>query len=373
MPRFDRYVLAQLVTMFGFFSLILVMVYWINTAVRLFDQLVADGQNFATFLELSVLSLPNVIRLAMPLSAFAAAVYVTNRMASESELIVVQATGYSPWQLARPFALFGLFVALLMSVLMHLLVPLSTGQMNDRQSEIAQNVTARFLTEGQFLEPAPGVTVYIREITPAGELQNVFLSDTRDPEVEITYTAAQAYLVRAEGQTQLVMIDGLAQTLRTADNRLFTTSFADFAYDIGALIAPGARDGRSLRELSTPALLSATPALQDETGASRARMIAEAHDRVAEALLGTVGALLGFAALVAGGFSRFGLWRQIGLAIGLIIVVKALETVGLNIARADPANWPAVYLSSVVGLMFSLALLALAGRTRRVRLREAAA
>ena len=43
MPRFDRYMLAQLMTMFGFFGLVLVMVYWINQAVRLFDQLSHDS------------------------------------------------------------------------------------------------------------------------------------------------------------------------------------------------------------------------------------------------------------------------------------------------------------------------------------------
>jgi len=101
--RFDRYMLSQLVVMFGFFSLVLVLVYWINRAVVLFDRLIADGQSASVFLEFTALSLPGVIRIALPLSAFAAAVYVTNRMTTESELVVVQATGYSP--LCKPPAI----------------------------------------------------------------------------------------------------------------------------------------------------------------------------------------------------------------------------------------------------------------------------
>ena len=69
LARFDRYLLAQLMVMFGFFSLVLVMVYWINRAVVLFDQLIADGQSAAVFLEFTALSLPSVIRLALPLAA----------------------------------------------------------------------------------------------------------------------------------------------------------------------------------------------------------------------------------------------------------------------------------------------------------------
>ena len=41
MARFDRYLLSQLMVVFGFFSLVLVMVYWINRAVVLFDRLIA--------------------------------------------------------------------------------------------------------------------------------------------------------------------------------------------------------------------------------------------------------------------------------------------------------------------------------------------
>lgn len=348
--------------MFGFFGLVLVLIYWINSAVRLFDQLIADGQSFAVFLEFTALSLPGVIRLALPLASFAAGVYVTNRMSQESELVVVQATGFSPWRLARPVLAFGIMVAVLMSVLMHLLVPLSTAQLNDRRAEVAQNVTARILTEGQFMEPAAGVTVYIREITPAGELQGVFLSDLRDPAAEVTYTAETAYLVRSDGEARLVMINGLAQTLQTETGRLFTTSFEDFAYDVGALIAAPPDAGRRSRELMTWELLAPTPALEAETGRSAAQLIAEGHDRFGQSLLGTVGALLGFAALLVGGFSRFGVWRQIVGAIFLIIVIKALETTGLNIARSNPALWFASYLSIITGFVMVACLLFVSSR-----------
>ncbi len=72
MARFDRYMLSQLMVLFGFFSLVLVLVYWINRAVVLFDQLIADGQSATVFLEFTALTLPSVMRLALPLAAFAA-------------------------------------------------------------------------------------------------------------------------------------------------------------------------------------------------------------------------------------------------------------------------------------------------------------
>ncbi|MBB5721965.1 lipopolysaccharide export system permease protein [Loktanella ponticola] len=357
MARFDRYMLSQLVVMFGFFSLVLVLVYWINRAVVLFDSLIADGQSAAVFLEFTALSLPSVIRIALPLAAFAAAVYVTNRMSTESELVVVQATGFSPYRLARPVLYFGVIVFALMTLLMHILVPLASARLDARTAEIAQNITSRFLTPGEFLEPTDGLTFYIGDVTPAGELKDVFLADLRNIDRQVTYTAASAYLVRSDESTQLVMVDGMAQILEPDGQRLSTTSFKDFAYDIGGFITVTTREGRRDAEVPTLELLRATDALVAETGKTRAELIARAHDRISQSILGSVAALLGFAALIVGGFSRFGVWRQIVIAIFLIIVIKAVETAGLNAARDDPSLWFAAYGASAVGLLFVAALL----------------
>lgn len=354
--------LSQLLTLFGFFSLILVLIYWINRAVRLFDRLIADGQSAWVFLELTSLSLPGLIRIVLPLSAFVAAVYVTNRMSSESELTVVQATGYSPFRLARPVIYFGLVVAVMMSVLTHFLVPLSSERLALRSNEIAQNMTARLLTPGEFLTPSDGVTFYIREITQSGEMLDIFISEATNPARRVTYTASRAYLIRTDNGPQLVMINGLAQTLTLETNRLTTTGFDDFAYDVGALINDTGVPGRSASGLGTWELLNPTDEIMSEIGQSRAQMIVRGHDRFGQAFLGFVAGLLGFSALVAGGFSRFGLWRNIMLAVGLVIVLKILESTGTNIARNNAALWPFVYLAGFGGIAISTVLLWIASR-----------
>ncbi len=372
MGRIDRYLLSQLMAVFGLASLVLVSVYWINRAVVLFDQLIADGQSAWVFLELTALALPSIIKLVLPLAAFAATLYALARLSGDSELTVVQATGASPWRLARPVAAFGLVVAVLVSVLSHVLVPASLGRLNERQAEIAETATARLLRAGEFISPRSGLTLYIREVTPEGEIRGLLLSDTRSPERGVTYTAASAYLVRAEAGPQLVMVDGTIQRLEQQGGRLLTTTFADLAYDLGPLM-PVAGDGsRSSREVSTGELLRPTPALLEETGKKEAQLLAEGHERIEEALIGLVAALLGLGALLQGQFSRFGVWRQVIVAVVLVILVKGVESVTSQAARADPSRWPLVYLPIVLGLGTAAGLLALAARPRRVP-REAAA
>lgn len=357
MGRFDRYLLSQLMVLFGFFALVLILVYWVNRAVSLFDQLVADGQTMGIFLTLSLLTLPGLIAIVLPLAAFAASLYVTNRMTAESELIVLQATGSSAFRLGRPVVIFGVIVAGLMSVLTHYLVPAAASEMNRRQAEIAQNATARFLQEGQFLSPTSGITLYIRDITQAGELRDIFLSDTRARDESVIYTASSAYVVRTITGPQLVMIDGMAQALQRQSQRLITTSFNDLAYDIGTLVNLPDTTRRSSRELSTLELLSPTPDLIEETRRTAGQLVAEGHNRFAQAILGFVGPLIGFATLLIGGFSRFGVWRQVLAAIALVIVVKMIETVTTNAVRVNPANWPLTYLAGLTGVVMALVLM----------------
>ena len=362
MQKFDRYLLAQLTVLFGFFSLVLISVYWVNRAVVLFDQLIGDGQSALVFLEFTALALPNVIRLVLPVSAFAATVYAVNRLTSESELVVVQAMGFSGYRLARPVVVFGLMVAMLVMVLNHFLVPASRAELSKRRVEIAQNITARLLTEGQFLHPAEGVTFYIRDISADGELRNVFLSDGRSASQTTTYTAERALLVPGEDGPKLVMFDGLAQTLRSNGDRLFTTSFSDSVYDIAGLIDAGAARAPKIEALPTPALLFPTEALIEATGESRASFLYEGHARIAQPFLAVAGALIGFAALMLGSFSRFGAWRQVLLAVTLLIVLQFLDNAAADIARRDPGAWPVVYIPALAGIAMAWAMLWVSAR-----------
>lgn len=370
--RFDRYMLSQLMALFGFFSLILVLVYWVNRAVLLFDRLIGNGQTALVFFEFTALTLPNVIRMVLPVSAFAASVYVANRLSNESELVVVQSAGMSSFRLARGALAFGVIVALSMAVLVHVLVPASRTVMAERQAEMTTNVSARFLTEGKFLHPAEGVTLFIRHITPSGELQGLFLSDARAKDSRTTYTAQRALLVKTNGHPKLLMFDGMVQRLDLQDRRLSTTTFKDFTYDISGLISGARSPTVSLHALSTWALLHPTPTRIKTTGEPASAFLYEANSRIAEPLNGLAAALLGFAAMLIGGFSRFGAWRHILFAIALLIVMQLLINAAANLAEKDTSLWILAYAAPAYGLLASGTLLWWSQRSRR-RPREAGA
>ncbi len=367
MSRFDKYLLSHLLQLFGFFALVLVAVYWVNRAVGLFDQLIGDGQSALVFLEFSILTLPNAIRLVLPVAAFAATVYVINRLMLESELVVMQATGFSAFRLARPVLYFGLTVMIMQLVLTNILVPASQRMLSVRSAEISQNVTARFLKAGQFMHPSAGVTLYIREISATGELLDLFLSDERSAGERAIHSARKAFLVRGEAAPKLVMVDGSTQTLSRADGRIAVTRFSNFTLDLAGLVSVGGSGQIALNALPTRLLLSASPEAMTATGASEAQLREEGHSRLAAPLMSVAAPLIGFAALMLGSFSRFGLWRQMALAVGLLIAMQLVWTWAGGAALTSAAAWPAVYLAPVLGVLAAVGLLWQAQRPRRRR------
>jgi lipopolysaccharide export system permease protein len=227
-------------------------------------------------------------------------------------------------------------------------------------------VTAKFLNDGQFMHPAAGITLYIREITSNGELRDMFLADNRAKTNRVTYTAARALLVRGDTGPKLIMFDGMAQTVTKDAARLSVTRFADFTYDLGALISVGDNTGRTVEELSTADLLRADPAVITETGESRAAFLYEAHSRFATPFLATAASLIGFASLLLGGFSRFGLWRQIIFAVVMLIAVQTLNTLAASAGLRSDARWWLAYVAPIFGLALGVFLLWYSQRPRHV-------
>ncbi|AUH63005.1 LPS export ABC transporter permease LptF [Paracoccus zhejiangensis] len=367
MPRIDRYILSQMLTLFGFFALVLVSVYWINRAVSLFEQLMSDGQTALVVLEFTALTLPVVISVVLPVAAFAATAYGTNRLSNESELVAMQTAGLSPWRLARPVLVFGLVVSVMVGILVNGLVPAARARMADRQAEIAENVTAQFLRPGVFQYPVEGITVFIGSIASDGRLLDVFLEDARLANRRVAYTAEEALVVRGEAGPVLIMLKGMIQTLHGRDEtqRLDVTRFEELSYDIGAMVSKSSARGRDLRDYATLRLLNPDAELLAATGATPERARVEAHERIAQPLLSPVAAMIGFATLLIGGYSRFGVWRQVLWAIVGLIGVQFLTIGAANLAGADPSRWPLIYVPAVAGTGLCLLLLWMAGRRRR--------
>ncbi|MCA0930147.1 LPS export ABC transporter permease LptF [Ruegeria profundi] len=362
MSRFDGYFLRQLLILFGFFTLVLVGVFWITRSVSLFDRVISGGQSAMVFLEFSALTLPTLIRTVMPMAVFAAAVYATNRLSRESEMTVMLATGSSPWRLARAVFLFGLVAGLMMAVISVFLRPASVEQLEQRQAEVAGDVTAQLLNEGEFLHPTFGVTVYIGGIDLDGTLSEVFVSDRRDALNPVSYSSKTAYLVNNETGIHLVMLDGIALRLDRQDRTLSSTLFEDASYDISALAKTNTMSERSLEAIPTIELLRDRDAISTAEGFTTGELVDELHQRFSWVAICVAVALVGYATLMLGSFSRFGLWPQVLVAFTILVLLEGVRGFVSPVVIDEPQLWMLLYLPAAMGIGISCLFLLVAGR-----------
>jgi lipopolysaccharide export system permease protein len=76
--------------------------------------------------------------------------------------------------------------------------------------------------------------------------------------------------------------------------------------------------------------------------------------------------------MMLGGFSRFGLWRQIGVAVVLLIAMQMANTAATAAAIQRDGAWPLVYGAPLTGIAIAVGLMAYAQIPRR-RSRQASA
>jgi len=357
--RLDRYIVAQMLGPFLFFVLVFTGVIWLGQSLKVIDTVVNNGQSARVFIELTLLLLPTVLSVVLPVSAFAAALYAVNRLLGDSEIVVMFACGMSRLSLLRPVTAFAAVVMAATFLLTLYAVPTTQGELKTRLSQVRGDIASAFLREGTFQSPVRGVTVYLREMGRPGELLGIFVHDARADSEVFTYSAERAVILTDAEGTRLVMFDGVGQIARRGEpDALSVLRFEQFAYDLTQFTGQADRRLRKPSELYLPELLSidAAAAGGRPVGAYRA----EAHEALSGPLYALALPMLAVAFLISAGFRRQGFLGRIVLAAGAGAAMRLAGLLTKAATGGAAALWPLQYLPPLVGI--ALALWLLSGR-----------
>ena len=368
--KLDLYIFRQLSIIFLFFLFVFTLIFWINRAINLFDQLISDGHSSSIILQFVLLNLPSTTTLVFPLACFAAVIFVTNRLKNDSELTVLESAGLSPWRMNKPYFIFGLINMIILAFFTTFIVPNTAKIIDEIQIEFDSSVSARLLKDGKFIHPFKGVTFYIKEIKSDGTLVNVFLHDKRNKNEFITYTATRAFLAKDDNKTVLYMENGLIQTIGTLNKELSTTEFKSIAIDLSDAINQRENNTTHLSQVSTWLLIKDRQQVAIETKASKELIGLELHNRLHRPIFCFVAAILGFSTLLMGNYSKFGFGRQITLAVSIIVVIKITESYTTKLSLQNSLLWPLIYFPSLIGIISSILFLNFSASKYRLKYRD---
>ncbi|MDE1939195.1 MAG: LPS export ABC transporter permease LptF [Alphaproteobacteria bacterium] len=301
MPRLSFYVLKQLIGPVALFAFLMTCVVWLTQALRLLDLVINRGQSAPTFVYLTILVLPSLLVIILPIAFFAGTLYALSKLNTDSELVVMASAGFSRGQLAVPVFIAAAIVMSLTYLSGLYLMPAGQRAMKDKVVDIRADIGAALLNEGTFNPLSKGVTVFIREIDQDGRIRGVLVHDSRNPKHPITYLAESGEMVQTPAGARLIMLDGTVEVSADGGARLSVLKFQRDVFDLDQFAGPAPVINRAASELYLNELFSPPPTA---TPRMRNAYFAEANNRIAQPLYCIVFALIALAAVTRGRRAR---------------------------------------------------------------------
>src|ERR1700682_438821 len=353
MGSIGRYIFR---TTFGAFLVVLVSVttlMWITQALRDIDLMTNQGQSILTFVGLTALLIPLLVMIIAPVAFMGAMAVVLNKLATDSELIVMNAAGMPPWRLFRPFLAVAAIVSLLVVVIAAYVSPRCLRELGQWVSQIRADLVTRIVQPGRFVPLASAaLTLQIRERLPNGQLLGIFIDDQRDAKERVTFLAEQGDIVTRDTGTYLLLADGSVQRQQTGDRDPNIVQFDRYAFDLSQLSSQkqstqkyGSRE-RYLWELygQNPD----DPSLNERPE----QMRAELSDRITAPLYPLVIAVVTFAYLGAPRTTRQSRNLSLLSAIGAVALLRGMGFVGMLAGTRVPALLLVPYAGLLAALAF---------------------
>src|ERR1700741_5036177 len=284
----------------------------------------SQGQTIITFLGITSLVIPALVLIIAPIALMIAISHTLNKLATDSEIIVMNAAGFSPFRLFRPFVYAPCVVALLVPFIAAYLAPEGMRRLSQWDAEITADVLANILPPGRFAQLDQNLTIRIRERRPGGLLVGIFIDDRRDPNERVSIVADHGTVLKNESGSFLILEDGNLERFEVGKRDPALVAFGRYAFDMskfsnqGHDVALGIRE-RYLWELLAPP--ADDPIYKQLPGQFRA----ELHDRFMSPVYPFAFAALTFAFLGAPRTTRQSRNFSIG---GSILAVFGLRMIG---------------------------------------------
>ena len=306
----------------------------LTQSLQTLELIVENRQSGLTFLYITVLALPQLISIIMPLAVFMSTLYALNRLNMDSELIVAKASGFSPWQIASPALRLGMY-ALMAHLIINLVIqPFAFSQMRGEILKVRTDIASQMVRAGEFVTPTVGLTVYAREIAPDGAMKDVIIYDERDDSGATTHTAKSGYLTRGEDSARLILKTGNVQQVLD-DGSLDLVAFDDYQIDLSDVMAMDSVLRKKPSDLYLHELLRPDNRVYANRKYRR-ELKAEGHNRLATPIYNLALVMLALCFMIRGEHQRMGYGRKIAVCVAIGFVIRLVGFGLVSAAESDP-------------------------------------
>lgn len=346
MGQLHRYMFKQLVWWTVVVSASLTCIVWLTQSLRFVEMIVNTGLSVTTFVTFTLLLLPSFLSLIGPISVFSAVMFTYTKMQNDSEIVILRASGMSPFEIGRPALLLASLVMMLGYLNSIYLMPASFREFKDLQREFRSELSSLFLQEGVFNPVVDGITVFIRERSESGQLFGIIIHDERIPEKPVTMMAEQGAIVTSSKGPRVLMVNGNRQEVREDDGRLSLLYFDRYTFDLSALNKTEVDLWREPRERFLNELFFSSDQAAKIYNYRELRM--EGIFRLSSPVLFLTFTAIGLALLLGGDFNRRGQFLRILISVLCVTAVQVGVLSMKNLGEKAPVFEHVMYLLPIV-------------------------
>lgn len=324
-------------------------VVWIIQALKGVDVVNSSGQTISAYLQLTSLAVPNLVVAIIPVALLISTINTINAMNSNTELVVVTASGCSNWTIAKPLLMLAFICSLFAGFVGHVVSPLSLIKLKTQITEIRADLVSILIQEGTFNKIGDGLTFHISKREPGGILSGILISDERNDDTSIIYSAREGVLIRNDKGSYLRLNDGEIQQANRKDDTITLINYKSYIFDLSSFSGSKANDIGDLKakERTTFELFNPDPNdgfFQKFPGRYRSQI----HERFSEMLwpFAYVCVILAFAGQARSNRQSFS--ASITSATVSVIIARGLGFAAINALKEDP---DAIYMVYALPLM----------------------
>jgi len=366
MTIFSRYVFRQTLSALLLVLLSLTGIVWISLALRELNVVTSLGQSALTLVTMTTLGLPNFVAVITPFALLITVIHTLNRLNSDSEIIVLTASGATAWTIVKPLATLALIVVAFISYVNHVAMPWSLRLLREIVMDVRTDLLTQVIQPGRFSSPERGLTFHIRERSLDGTLQGLVMHDARNSKEVQSYLAEKGLILKDKGESYLFMTNG--HILRREGGISEPTQIIEFdkyAVDLDRFEAKtaGPADLKP-RERYYDELVNPDPnssAYKAEPG----RFRAELHERFSSALYPLAFVLLAIALVGQAQSTRQNRHARMGFCFLAGVGLRLSGLAVNNIVVLHASFVPVLYLIPLTAICVSLFLIARGTRPSR--------
>jgi lipopolysaccharide export system permease protein len=280
-----------------------------------------------------------------PFALLIATMHTLNRLNSDSEIIVLTASGATSWSVARPVVTLAFLVAMGVAYVNHIGMPWSLRLLRDIVLDVRTDLLTQVIQPGRFTSPETGLTFHIRERSLNGTLDGLIMNDARDPKLVQSYLAEHGVIVEQNGTAYLVMSAGHILRRTDPSEPAQIIAFDKYAVDLDRFEAKATTEApdlkpreRYLSELINPEATSGSYRSQPN------RFTAEIHERFASPLYPIAFVLIALAVVGQAKSTRQGRGERMAVGFAAAVATRLTGLAANNLVVINAAAAPLLYL-----------------------------